>query len=199
MLTLLASSCLNGDECSFDDSGWRTWPDMCCYSSTPTVKNKETVMPQIVTTEMTELVSPGMANFSGKMHGGELLKLLDKAALTCGMRYSGFYCVTLSVDKVVFREPIFIGEMVTLLATVNYTGRTSMEIGIKVIAEDLKGKSVRHTNTCFFTMIAVDDDGKPTKVPPLVLNTEEQRTRWVSAEKRRQASMNLEKALKESA
>jgi acyl-CoA hydrolase len=156
-------------------------------------------MPQIVTTEMTELVSPGMANFSGKMHGGELLKLLDKAALTCGMRYSGFYCVTLSVDKVVFREPIFIGELVTLLATVNYTGRTSMEIGIKVIAEDLKGKSVRHTNTCFFTMIAVDDDGKPTKVPPVILNTAEQRSRWISAEKRRAASINLERELKESA
>jgi acyl-CoA hydrolase len=157
-------------------------------------------MPQIVTTEMTELVSPGMANFSGKMHGGELLKLLDKAALTCGMRYSGKYCVTLSVDKVVFREPIFIGEMVTLLATVNYTGRTSMEIGIKVIAENLKEKSVRHTNTCFFTMIAVDDDnGKPTKVPPLVLNTDEQRSRWKSAEKRREANMNLTKELKESA
>jgi acyl-CoA hydrolase len=159
---------------------------------------EETVMPQIVTTEMTELVSPGMANFSGKMHGGELLKLLDKAALTCGMRYSGFYCVTLSVDKVVFREPIFIGELVTLLATVNYTGRTSMEIGIKVIAEDLKGKSVRHTNTCFFTMIAVDDDGKPTKVPELILNTDEQRSRWSSAEKRRAATMKLEIELKES-
>lgn len=156
-------------------------------------------MPQIVTTEMTELVSPGMANFSGKMHGGELLKLLDKAALTCGMRYSGKYCVTLSVDKVVFREPIFIGEMVTLLATVNYTGRTSMEIGIKVIAENLKEKSVRHTNTCFFTMIAVDDDGKPTKVPPLVLNTEEQRGRWKSAEKRRELSMELQRKVKESA
>jgi acyl-CoA hydrolase len=135
-------------------------------------------MPQIVTTEMTELVSPGMANFSGKMHGGELLKLLD---------------------KVVFREPIFIGEMVTLLATVNYTGRTSMEIGIKVIAEDLRGKSVRHTNTCFFTMIAMDDDSKPTKVQPLILNTDEQRSRWVSAEKRRAANMNLAKELKESA
>lgn len=162
-------------------------------------ESEETVMPQIVTTELTELVSPGMANFSGKMHGGELLKLLDKAALTCGMRYSGKYCVTLSVDRVVFREPIFIGELVTLLATVNYTGRTSMEIGIKVIAEDLKGKSVRHTNTCFFTMIAVDDDGKPTEVPKLILNTDEQHSRWVSAEKRRKSTMNLAKDLKESA
>lgn len=154
-------------------------------------------MPQTVTTEMTELVSPGMANFSGKMHGGELLKLLDKAALTCGMRYSGKYCVTLTVDKVVFRKPIFIGEMVTLLATVNYTGRTSMEIGIKVIAENLKEKSVRHTNTCFFTMIAVDDDGNPTEVPALELNTAAQHIRWKSAEKRRKSGIDLTNELKE--
>lgn len=156
-------------------------------------------MPQTVTTEMTELVSPGMANFSGKMHGGELLKLLDKAALTCGMRYSGKYCVTLTVDKVVFRKPIFIGEMVTLLATVNYTGRTSMEIGIKVIAENMKEKSVRHTNTCFFTMIAVDDDGNPTEVPALELNTPAQHNRWKSAEKRRKAGVDLTNELKVSA
>jgi acyl-CoA hydrolase len=168
----------------------------CAGQGPHLISEQRVSMPQIVTTEMTELVSPGMANFSGKMHGGELLKLLDKAALTCGMRYSGFYCVTLSVDKVVFREPIYIGEMVTLLATVNYTGRTSMEIGIKVIAENLKEKSVRHTNTCFFTMIAVDDDGKPTKVPPLILNTEEQRSRWKSAEKRREMSMELSSSKK---
>jgi acyl-CoA hydrolase len=139
-----------------------------------------------------------MANFSGKMHGGELLKLLDKSALTCGMRYSGKYCVTLSVDKVVFRKPIFIGEMVTLLATVNHTGRTSMEVGIKVIAENMKERSVRHTNTCFFTMIAVDDDGKPTEVPALELNTQAQRNRWNSAKKRREASISLTKDLKQS-
>ena len=150
-------------------------------------------MPQIVTTEMTELVSPGMANFSGKMHGGELLKLLDKAALTCAMRYSGYYSVTLSVDRVVFREPIFIGEMVTLLSTVNYTGRTSMEIGIKVIAENLKERSVRHTNTCFFTMVAVDDDGKPAAVPALELKTEEQKERWESALKRKELNSQLGK------
>lgn len=145
-------------------------------------------MPQIITCELNELVGPSMANFSGKMHGGELLKLLDKAALTCAMRYSGFYAVTLSVDKVVFREPIYIGEMVTLLATVNYTGRTSMEVGIKVIAENLREKSVRHTNTCFFTMVAMDDHGKSVEVPPLIVNTEDQKSRWKSAEKRRALS-----------
>jgi acyl-CoA hydrolase len=156
-------------------------------------------MSQLIQTELTELVSPSMANFSGKMHGGEILKLLDKTAYACAMRYSGKYPVTLSVDRVLFKEAINIGELVTFLAQVNYTGRTSMEIGIKVIAENIKSKVVRHTNTCYFTMVAIDDDGKPTRVPPLVLNTEEQRGRWVSAEKRRAASINLEKELKESA
>jgi acyl-CoA hydrolase len=81
---------------------------------------------QIIQTEMTELVTPGMANFSGNMHGGELLKLLDKVAYTCAMRFSGQYAVTLSVDNVLFKQPIHIGEMITCLATINYTGRTSM-------------------------------------------------------------------------
>ena len=95
-------------------------------------------MGQIIQTEMTELVSPSLANFSGNMHGGELLKLLDKVAYTCAMRFSGHYAVTLSVDNVVFKEPVHIGELITCLATINYTGRSSMEIGIKVIAENIR-------------------------------------------------------------
>ena len=131
-------------------------------------------MPQIIQTEMTELVTPGMANFSGNMHGGELLKLLDKVAYTCAIRYSGHYAVTVSVDNVFFKQPIHIGEMVTCLATVNYTGNTSMEIGIKVIAENIQMKTVRHTHTCFFTMVAMNEDNKPTSIPQLELNDEVQ-------------------------
>jgi len=150
-------------------------------------------MALITTTEMTELVTPVMANLSGKMHGGELLKLLDKVALSCAMRYSSHYCVTLSVDKVVFREPVYIGELITFVANVNYTGKTSMEIGIKVISENLKEKSVRHTNTCYFTMIAVDDDGKPTAIPKLEIKNEEQQRRWNAAVKRREISLKANK------
>ena len=150
-------------------------------------------MALITTTEMTELVTPVMANLSGKMHGGELLKLLDKVALSCAMRYSSHYCVTLSVDKVVFREPVYIGELITFVANVNYTGKTSMEIGIKVISENLKEKSVRHTNTCYFTMIAVDDDGKPTPIPKLEIKNEEQQRRWDAAVKRREISLKANK------
>ena len=154
-------------------------------------------MAQIIQTEMTELVTPGLANFSGNMHGGELLKLLDKVAYTCAMRYSGHYAVTLSVDNVLFKQPIHIGEMVTCLATINYTGRTSMEIGIKVISENIKEKTVRHTHTCYFTMVAMDENNKPEPVPQLELKDEEQIRRWNKALKRRQARFKLQEMMKQ--
>ena len=131
------------------------------------------------------LVTPQMANFNGNMHGGELLKILDKAAYICASKYSGHYCVTLSVDKVNFKQSIKIGELLTLLAKVNYTGRTSMEIGIKVIAEDIRNDIVRHTNSCFFTMVAGDENGKPVEVPTLEPKTVEDKRRLQNAEERR--------------
>lgn len=154
-------------------------------------------MALIIQTEMTELVTPGLANFSGNMHGGELLKLLDKVAYTCAMRYSGHYAVTLSVDNVLFKQPIHIGEMITFLATINYTGRTSMEIGIKVISEDIKAKTVRHTHTCYFTMVAMDENNKPVPVPQLELKDEMQKRRWNKALKRRQARLKLQDMMKQ--
>ena len=84
---------------------------------------------------MTVLMTPDMANFSGNVHGGTLLKYLDEVAYACASRYAGCYVVTLSVDQVIFRQPIHVGELVTFLASVNYTGRTSMEVGIKVITK----------------------------------------------------------------
>ncbi|MCM8532039.1 MAG: acyl-CoA thioesterase [Lentisphaeraceae bacterium] len=131
------------------------------------------------------LVTPEMANFNGNMHGGELLKILDKAAYICASKYSGNYCVTLSVDKVNFKQSIKIGELLTLLAKVNFTGRTSMEIGIKVIAEDIRKDVVRHTNSCFFTMVAVDENGKSVEVPPLEPTESEDVRRFEAAKERR--------------
>lgn len=116
---------------------------------------------------MTVLMTPDMANFSGNVHGGTLLKYLDEVAYACASRYAGCYVVTLSVDQVIFREPIHVGELVTFLASVNYSGRTSMEVGIKVITENIRERSVRHTNSCFFTMVAVDELGKPAPIPAL--------------------------------
>ena len=104
----------------------------------------------------------------------------------CASRYAGRYVVTLSVDQVIFREPIHVGELVTFLASVNYTGNTSMEVGIKVVTENIRERSVRHTNSCFFTMVAVDDQRKPAAVPPLQPHNSEDKRRFVQAQQRRQ-------------
>ncbi|MRD72962.1 acyl-CoA thioesterase [Rhodocyclus tenuis] len=141
---------------------------------------------------MTLLMTPDMANFSGNVHGGIILKLLDQVAYACASRYAGKYVVTLSVDQVMFRQPIHVGEMVTFLASVNYTGRTSMEIGIKVIAENIRSQELRHANSCFFTMVAVDDDGVPCAVPPLNPTTADEKRRFASAKIRRDLRQEFE-------
>ena len=135
---------------------------------------------------MTVLMTPDLANFSGNVHGGALLKLLDEAAYACASRYAGRYVVTLSVDQVMFLQPLHVGELVTFLASVNHTGTSSMEIGIKVMAENIRTRAVRHANSCFFTMVAVDDERKPVSVPPLVPATPDQQRRHDAAKVRRQ-------------
>ncbi|WP_043112207.1 acyl-CoA thioesterase [Solimonas flava] len=134
---------------------------------------------------MTVLMTPDMVNFSGNVHGGHILKLLDQVAYACASRYAGSYVVTLSVDRVMFRQPIHVGELVTFLASVNYTGRTSMEVGIKVITENIRKDVVRHANSCFFTMVAVNEQGEPQAVPPLVPQTPEEQRRFAAAGQRR--------------
>ncbi len=141
---------------------------------------------------MTVLMSPEMANFSGKVHGGAVLRLLDQVAYACASRYAGSYVVTLSVDQVMFRQPIAVGELVTFLASVNYTGTSSMEVGIKVVAEDILKQSVRHANSCFFTMVAVDEDGRPTPVPALEPQSADDRRRHAAAQIRRQLRQEME-------
>jgi acyl-CoA hydrolase len=136
---------------------------------------------------MTVLMTPDMANFSGKVHGGTLLKLLDQVAYSCASRYCGTYVVTLSVDRVLFRDAIQVGELVSFTATVNFTGRTSLEVGIRVETENIRDGSRRHTNSSYFTMVAVDDAGNPVAVPPLVPVTELEHTRHDAALARRSA------------
>lgn len=137
------------------------------------------------TLEMTVLMTPEMANFSGKVHGGALLNWLDRVAFSLASRYSGQYAVTLSVDQVTFKEPIYVGELVSFRAAVNHTGRSSMEIGIRVEAENIRAGTRRHTNSCYFTMVAVDDDGRPVAVPPLEPVEAVDKQRWMAAELRR--------------
>lgn len=144
------------------------------------------------TLEMTLLMTPDKANFGGKVHGGQMLKTLDEVAFVCASRYSSRYVVTLSVDQVLFKEPIHIGELVTFLASVNHTGRTSMEVGIKVLSESVTERRARHVMTCYFTMVALDEEGRPTPVPPLVPTDSVGLQRQRTAELRRQLRREIE-------
>ena len=134
---------------------------------------------------MTVLMTPDMANFSGNVHGGSILKLLDQVAFSCASRWAQTYVVTLSVDRVRFREPIYIGELVTFQASVNHTGRSSMEVGIRVTTENITEHTQRHANSCYFTMVAMDEHRRPVPVPVLVPTTDEERRRWSDARARR--------------
>ncbi len=145
---------------------------------------------------MTVLMTPDMANFTGNVHGGTVLKLLDQVAYACASRYAGRYVVTLSVDQVTFREPIHVGELVTFLASVNHTGTTSMEVGIKVMAENIQTQTMRHANSCFFTMVAMDDARRPVAVTPLELRTPNQIRRDGAARIRRQLRQEFSSRLK---
>jgi len=134
---------------------------------------------------MSVLTTPDMANFSGAVHGGALLKLLDQAAYACAAQYCRTYVVTASLDMVHFKDAVKVGELVTFKANVNYTGKTSMEIGVKVLAQNLKSGETRHTNSCYFTMVAKGEDGRSVEVPPLILATELDKKLFKAAEMRK--------------
>lgn len=136
-------------------------------------------------TTMAEMMIPAYANFGGKIHGGILLSLMDKVAYACAAKHAGRYCVTVSVDGVDFRAPVEVGDLVSLRASVNHVGRTSMVVGIHVDAEHVETGVVRHTNTSYFTMVAKDADGRPAPVPALVLETRDDVRRCLEAIKRR--------------
>ena len=137
-------------------------------------------------TTITELMIPAYANFGGKIHGGILLSLMDKVAYACASKHAGAYVVTVSVDGVNFLQPIEVGELLSLHASVNYVGRSSMVIGIRVVSENVKTGEQKHTNTSYFTMVAKDDEGKPTEVPVLILENKDDIRRFLEAIKRKQ-------------
>lgn len=133
---------------------------------------------------LTELMIPSYANFGGKIHGGILLSLMDKAAYATASKHAGGYCVTVSVDDVNFREAVEVGDLVSLMASVNYVGNSSMIVGIRVMAENVAVGVPRHTNTSYFTMIHKGQDGKPAQVPGLILENAEDLRRYFEAVKR---------------
>ncbi|GAB2543569.1 acyl-CoA thioesterase [Rufibacter soli] len=148
-------------------------------------------------TTLTELMIPSYANFGGKIHGGILLSLMDKVAYACAAKHAGNYCVTVTVDGVNFLQPVEVGELVSLMASINYVGNTSLLVGIKVIAENVKSGTVKHTNTSYFTMVAKGEDDKPTKVPGLLLETPEDARRFIEALQRKEIKARSEQEFKE--
>ncbi|GAA4311543.1 acyl-CoA thioesterase [Mucilaginibacter gynuensis] len=139
-------------------------------------KNSETVI--------TELMIPSYTNFGGKIHGGVLLSMMDKVAYACAMKHTGYYCVTASIDEVNFIAPVEIGQLVSMLASVNYTGNTSVVVGIRVQSEDVRTNIITHTNTSYFTMVAMDNN-KTVPVPGLILETQTELRRYFEAMQRK--------------
>jgi len=146
---------------------------------------------------VSELMMPHQVNNIGHVFGGELLSMVDRAAAVASVRHAGRPSVTVSIDRVEFKEPIFAGELVTCSARVNFVGRTSMEVGVQVIAENLLTRVRRHTNTCFLTFVAIDDEHRPCPVPPLKLETPEEERRFHEGKRRREVREQLDEELEE--
>lgn len=145
---------------------------------------------------MTNLMAPQDTNLIGSVFGGVILAAVDRIAYVCGSRHAGRPCVTASFDQVDFRSPVEVGEIVTLKASVNSVGRTSMEVGVRVSAETVHGAESRHTNSCYVTMVAVDDDREPVKVPQLKIETPKQLRRHLDAVERKKARLELAESRK---
>jgi len=130
------------------------------------------------------LVTPNDLNFRGHLFGGVMLKLIDLAAFVCARKHSGSYCVTASFDKVTFKDMIEMGELISLHASVNFVGHSSLDIGVRVTAENFDRNVIRHTHTSYVTMVAVDKNNKPIRVPALIPETPEEKRRHENGKKR---------------
>ncbi len=148
---------------------------------------------------VSELLMPQHVNNLGHVFGGVILSMVDRAAAVAAMRHAGLPCVTVSIDRVDFREPIYSGELVTCSAQVNYVGRTSMEVGVRVEAENLLTSARRHTNTCYLTFVAINEKGEPVTVPRLLLETDEEHQRFREGERRREVRSALQRELGDEA
>jgi uncharacterized protein (TIGR00369 family) len=138
---------------------------------------------------MAQQMNPQDANPAGNVHGGVLMKLIDTAAGAAAIRHSRSNCVTASIDRMDFHNPVFVGDLVTFRSSLNLVGRTSMEVGIRVESENLMTGEKRHTVSAYMTFVALDKKGKPIELPPLILETNEERRRNREAMARRQARL----------
>jgi acyl-CoA hydrolase len=134
---------------------------------------------------MARTMQPPDANVWGNVHGGTIMRLVDEAGGAAAIRHSRARCVTVAMDSMVFKEPVYIGDLLTIRACLTYTGRTSMEVEAQIEAEDLRTGEVRNAGASHLVYVAIDDLGRPSSVPPLILQTEDERQRWREAEERR--------------
>lgn len=136
---------------------------------------------------MSRTMQPPDANSWGNVHGGAIMRLVDEAGGAVAIRHSRARCVTVAMDSMIFNEPVYIGDLLTIRACLTYTGRTSMEVEAQIEAEDLRTGEVRNAGASHLVYVAIDDLGRPALVPRLVLQTEEDHQRWRAAEERRAA------------
>jgi acyl-CoA hydrolase len=146
--------------------------------------------------EMAQVMLPVDANQAGNVHGGSIMKLIDTAAGIVALRHCRSNVVTASMDRLDFHEPVFIGELVLLRASINYVGETSMEIGVRVEAENLMTGEVRHTNSAYLTMVALDEHRRPRQVPRVVPQTQDERRRFEEGKARAQRRRELRQVRK---
>lgn len=139
---------------------------------------------------ISELMLPSHSNFSGKIHGGHILNLMDQIAFACASKHSGNYCVTASVNKVDFLNPIEVGELVTMKASINFTGRTSMVVGLRVESENIRTGKKKHCNSSYFTMVAKDETGKSAPIPGIILTNKDEIRRFARSIKRQEEAKN---------
>lgn len=139
---------------------------------------------------ISQLMQPSHSNFSGKIHGGYILNLMDQIAFACASKHSETYCVTASVDTVDFLNPIEIGDLVTMKASVNYVGKTSMVVGIRVESENIRTGEMKHCNSSYFTMVAKNDLGATVEVPGLIINDKTEIKRFLKALKRKETKVS---------
>jgi acyl-CoA hydrolase len=135
--------------------------------------------------ELTRWMGIQDANNAGNVHGGVIMKLCDEVAGIAAIRHCGSRAVTAGMDRMTFLHPVMVGHLVTFRASVNAAWRTSMEVGVRVEAENVRTGEVTHTSTAYLTMVALDDDGSPTEVPPISVETEDEMRREREAQLRR--------------
>jgi len=140
-----------------------------------------------------QVMLPPDANPAGNIHGGSIMKLIDEIGGIVSKKHCRTNVVTASMDRLDFHEPVFIGELVTLSASVNYVGTTSLEVGVRVEAENLITGDVRHTNSAYLTMVSLDENRKPMPVPRLIPETDEEKRRFEEGKLRAQRRKELRK------